>query len=140
MTMNVVQLIDANTYDMSNPKKVLNIFYTREGPNGIPSNLTLEYQNCKRTFEGNEITESKVQELDIVTVDLSKNMPGAPLVCLSLLLPKVNLNGPQDAESVTTFCIKTTRKAGSIGPEYHIGQDDSYEIIELNGDAKLLLK
>lgn len=140
MTMNAVQLIEANTYNVSNAKKALSIFYTRAGPHGIPSKLTIEWQNCKRNFEGNEITESKVQELDMVTVDVSKHIPGAPLICLSLLLPKVNLNSPEDAESVTTFCIKTTRKAGSIGPEYHIGQDDSYEIIELSGKAMLLLK
>ncbi|MGB9930002.1 MAG: hypothetical protein ACPK85_16665 [Methanosarcina sp.] len=140
MTMNAVQLIEANTYNVSNAKKALSIFYTRAGPHGIPSKLTIEWQNCKRNFEGNEITESKVQELDMVTVDVSKHIPGAPLICLSLLLPKVNLNGPEGAESVATFCIKTTRKSGSIGPEYHIGQDDSYEIIELNGKAMLLLK
>jgi hypothetical protein len=140
MTINAVQLIEANTYNVSNPKKALNIFYTRAGPHGVPSKLTIEWQDCKHNFEGKEITESKVQELDTVTVDLSKRQPGAPLICLSLLLPKVNLNGPEDAESIATFCIKTTRKAGSIGPEYHIGQDDSYKIIELNGKANLLLK
>lgn len=63
MTINVVQLIEANTYNVSNPKKALNIFYTRAGPHGVPSKLTVEWQNCKRSFEGNEITENKVQEL-----------------------------------------------------------------------------
>jgi hypothetical protein len=86
MTINVVQLIEANTYNVSNPKKALNIFYTRAGPHGVPSKLTVEWQNCKRSFEGNEITENKVQELDMVTVDLSKHIPGAPLICLSLLV------------------------------------------------------
>jgi hypothetical protein len=140
MTMNVVQLIEANTYNVSNPKKALSIFYTRAGPHGIPSKLTIEWQNCKRNFEGNEITENKVQEVDMVTVDISKHIPGAPLICLSLLVPKINLKDQKDAESVATFCIKTTRKPSSISPEYHIGQDDSYEIIELNGKANLLLK
>jgi hypothetical protein len=140
MTMNAVQLSEANTYEVSNPKKVLNIFYTREGPHGVPPALEIEDQDYKHTFKGAEITESKVQELDMVTVDISKHAPGAPLICLSLLLPKVNLKDPQDVESVTTFCIKTTRKSVSIAPEYHIGQDDSYEIIELTGKAKLLLK
>lgn len=140
MTMNAVQLIEANTYNVGNPKKVFGIKYTREGPNGVPAVLTIEHQDCIKTFKGKEITESKVQELDMVTVDISKHQPGAPLMCLSLLIPKVYLENPQKPEPVTTFCIKTTRKAGSIGPEYNIGQDDSYEITELNGEATLLLK
>lgn len=140
MTMNAVQLIEANTYNVSDPKKENVIMYTRKGPNGVPAVLTIEFPDCKKIFKGEEITESEVQELDMVTVDLSKHQPGASLVCLSLLIPTVYLENPQKAEPVTTFCIKTTRKPGSIGPEYHIGQDDSYEVTELNGEATLLLK
>jgi hypothetical protein len=138
MTMNV-EVIKANTYEVSNSEKKLNVLYTPKDPRGVSPNLKIKDMDKEYSFKGDEITENKVQELDLITVDISTHQPGAPLVCLSLLVPKVNLKDPQDVESLTTFCIKTTRKSGSIPPEYHIGQEDSYEIIELTGKAKLLL-
>ena len=66
------------------PKTTLGISYTPGGPHGVPSKLTIEYQDCIKTFTGGEITETKVAELDLITVDLSKKEPGTPRVGVPL--------------------------------------------------------
>jgi hypothetical protein len=132
-----IALMKPYTYELSNPEKVLGIIYTPKGPGGIP-HLTLQHQDCIRTFKGEEITESKVQGLDLVTVVLSKELVlGAPRVCLSLLLPEVYLIGEAP---VKTYYIKRTREAAT-SPATHIppintGQREFYEIIELTGTAR----
>lgn len=139
MTMNIV-LTEPYTYELSS-KKGLIINYTPKNSDGIPF-LTIEHarKDCIWIFKDKEIIQDEALELNLVTVDLSKHLSkdlmGAPSICLSLLVPKVLLIKTKDSSaSVETYCIKTTRKAATP-PETKIGQDDSYEIIELTGTAK----
>lgn len=136
MTTNIA-LMKPYTYELGNLENVLNIIYTPKGDGDIPY-LTFQHQNCSHTFKGEEITESKVQGLDLVTVVLSKKLiVGAPRVCLSLLLPEVYLIGEAP---VKTYCIKTTREAATSHathiPPINTGQREFYETIELTGTAK----
>lgn len=139
MAVNIV-LNKPYTYELSSEKGLI-ISYTPKNSDGIPL-LAIQHKgrDCIWIFEDKEIIQNEALELNLVTVNLSKHLSkdllGAKSICLSLLVPKVLLIKTKDGSaSVETYCIKTTRKAVTP-PQTQIGQDDSYEIIQLTGTAR----
>lgn len=139
MAVNIV-LTKPYTYKLCSEKGLI-ISYTPKNSDGVPL-LTIQHKgrDCIWIFKDKEIIQNEALEFNVVTVDMSKHLSkdlfGAQSICLSLLVPKVLLIKTKDGSaSVKTYCIKTTRKAATP-PQTQIGQDDSYEIIELTGKAK----
>jgi|GEM_PF-6593174 hypothetical protein len=113
----------------------INIIYTPMGAGAIPY-LEIIDKDGTHNFSGKEINKDVVLGLTLVSVDMSKHLPGAPSKCLSLLVPDVNLLDQKDASAlVHTKCIQTIKAAASVSPMAHVGQVESYHIINLIGTA-----
>ncbi len=113
----------------------ISITYIPIDVGAIPS-LTIQDKDGTHNFKGKDIIKDDVLELSLVSVNMSKHLAGAPNVCLSLLVPEVNLLNQKDTSAlVHTKGIITTRRASSLPPNAHVGQIDSYEIINLTGTA-----
>jgi hypothetical protein len=113
----------------------ISIMYTPMGAGAIPY-LEIIDTDGTHNFRGKEISKDVVLGLTLVSVDMSKHLPGAPSKCLSLLVPDVNLLNQKDTSAlVHTKCIQTIGVAASLPPMAHVGQVESYHIINLIGTA-----
>jgi hypothetical protein len=114
----------------------LSITYSTSGFAGRPS---FEYQDAHQmlTFRDDEIRTADSEIGTLVTVTIRRTVD-AGSTSFTLLLPRVNVAGPNQQAHIVTEGITTLHKF-SIIPGLNQGQMELYMVTRLTGTAELLI-
>lgn len=98
----------------------------------------LHYQDQQRdlTFTGGDIRSLASEIGALVTVTLEV-IPDLHTLTLTLLVPEINLN-EESERSLSTVAILTTHLTSIGGPRLVEGQLQTYEVVALEGTARLV--
>jgi hypothetical protein len=96
----------------------------------------LEYQDAIQnlTFKGDEIRTVKTELGTLVTITIRKTIDSGS-TSFTLLVPTVNLPGPNVPVNITTEGITTLHRF-SVVPRFNQGQTELYSVTQLTGIAE----
>ena len=114
----------------------IHVTYSTDGINGQP-HLTYSSFFVSHTFTGNQIqtTQSPLGTLVTVTIQMTVDSGSTTF---TLLVPRVNLNAPNESVQITTEGITTHHRFSVIPAALH-GQLDTYSVQQLSGSASHVL-
>jgi hypothetical protein len=109
--------------------------YITYSTGGFGSKLNFTYQdaNGSRSFSGDQITVTQTPIGNVVTVTIRLTVDTGS-TSFSVLIPNVNLAGPNQAAPVDTVGITTIHRF-SIVPTFDRGQTELYQFTPLSGTA-----
>ncbi len=115
--------------------KDVHISYSTTSITGKP---LFSYEDSKgmRSFTGDEIRTQKTEIGTIVTVTL-QSVSDSHTITLTLLVPDINLDN--SAQEFKTIAIRTTSKTTIGGEGLVKGAVESYEVIDLQGTANIII-
>jgi hypothetical protein len=122
--------IQPNFYSLSGGG--LHVTYSTSGISGQPH---LHYASpfLTRNFTGNEIHSAPSPLGTLVTVTIQMTVDSGS-TSFTLLVPRVNLNGPADSVHIVTEGITTHHRFSVFQGAMH-GQLDTYSVTALSGNA-----
>lgn len=115
--------------------KDVHIIYSTTSITGKPI-FNYEYSKSTYSFTGDEIRTQKTEIGTIVTVTL-ESVPNLYVKTLTLLVPAINLDGSE--REFKTIAIQTASKTNKAGESLVKGAVQSYEVINLKGNANFVI-
>jgi len=125
--------VEPNLYVLSGGG--IHVTYSTTGINGQP-HLTYSSPSINHTFTGTQIQTEQSPVGTLVTVTILMTVDTGSTT-FTLLVPRVNLNGPFDSVQITTEGI-TTHHRFSIFPAAMHGQVETYSVQQLTGSARMV--
>ena len=124
-----------NLFELTGAYKQIRIIYSTTSITGQPQ---FHYQDQQRdlTFTGGDIRslDSEIGMLITVTLEV---IPDLHTLTLTLLIPQINLDEGNES-SFSTQAILTTHLTSIGGPNLVKGPLQTYEVVALEGTARLV--
>ena len=111
------------------------ITYSTTTVTGVPE-LSYQGPHGENVFSGESIATSDTELGSEVTVDVHPIRDGNTRI-LTVILPPIRMEDRGDPVSLKTFSVFTTKKSSIAGPP--AGQDFSYEVTALTGEARFVV-
>ncbi|MBK8256464.1 MAG: hypothetical protein IPK82_27825 [Polyangiaceae bacterium] len=99
---------------------------------GDDNAMKLEYQD--KEYQGRVLYRERSILGTIASIELEA-LPDLHTVFLSVVIPEANCPANMKSTAVHTFAVRTTTKTSIGGPSLVSGQIQTYEHIQLNGNA-----